>query len=371
MLSKKIKIIIIFLFLCFSAFSQKEENYKLKTVVIDAGHGGKDPGAVGKVSQEKNITLAIALKLGYYIETNFPKVKVIYTRKTDKFLALDKRAEIANTNHADLFFSIHVNASTYKSVRGTSTFVMGTHKTDENLEVAQKENSVIMLEEDYTTKYEGYDPNSPESFIIFSLVVNTFQNQSLMLAANIQEQFRTRARRVDRGVKQAGLVVLWNTTMPSVLVETGFITNKSEEKYLNSSYGQDIIASAIFRAFREYKQNLEEKKLGGEKQQQSVSNKPKEQAKAVEPSNIAFKIQIKSSLKPISLVKKNFKGLEDVEEFHQAGRYKYLIGNEPSVNDVLRLQKQVRKKFPDAFVVAFKNGQRIPYTQAVRELEGE
>lgn len=353
----------LFLTLSYNGFAQNSDKYKLKTLVIDAGHGGKDPGALGKISQEKNIALAIALKLGYYIEKNIPEVNVIYTRKTDVFVTLDKRAEIANSNNADLFISIHVDAIKNKSFSGTSTYIMGLHRTDDNLELAKKENSVILLEDNYTSKYEGYDPNSPESHIIFSLVVNTFQSQSLLLASKIQDQFRARAGRKDHGVKQAGLVVLWNTTMPSVLIETGYITNRNEEKFLNSEYGQDIIASAIFRAFREYKQ-LVESKTGLSVVNTSKNNNDKN----TDETQITFKIQIKSSNKPIAIKSENFKGLNNIEEMKQSGSYKYLVGNETSLSEILKTQSVVRKKFPDAFVVAFKNGKRIPYDQAIKEL---
>lgn len=226
-------------------------------VVIDAGHGGKDPGAVGAKGKEKHINLAVALKTGKYITDNMKDVKVIYTRDDDTYPGLAERAEIANKNKADLFISIHSNALTDKRLYGAETYVLGQTMDDANLQVAMKENSVITLEKDYETKYEGFDPNSVESYIIFSLMQNTYLRQSTEFATMIQSQFRDRVGRKDRGVRQAGFQVLWRTTMPSVLVEMGFITNAEEEKFLVSEQGQDYLASAIFRAFRDYKQTID------------------------------------------------------------------------------------------------------------------
>ena len=256
---KHIKFILIILLILSSniIFSQDTSSYKIRTVVIDAGHGGKDPGAVGSKAYEKDIALAIALKLGGYITEYIKDVEVIYTRKTDIFVELHKRAEIANSNNADLFISIHVNSGTRKSATGTSTFVMGLYKSEDNLEVANTENSVILKEDNYKNKYSGYEPDSPETYIIMNLYQNANLDKSLNFAQKIQSQFKNRAGRHSRGVRQAGLLVLWQTTMPSVLIETGFISNKTEEKFLNSTYGQEIIASAIFRAFRDYKEEME------------------------------------------------------------------------------------------------------------------
>src|SRR5512133_4358695 len=210
----------------FSLAAQDNGNgYKLKTVVIDAGHGGKDPGSPGKLTFEKDVVLAIALKLGKLIETGLPGVKVIYTRKTDEFIPLHQRADIANVNKADLFISIHANGNPNSLVTGTETLVLGLHRAGENFEVAKRENSVILLESDYHTRYEGFDPNSPESYIIFSLMQNLYFEQSINMAALVQDQFREMVQRKDRGVKQQGLLVLARTSMPSLMVETGFVTN--------------------------------------------------------------------------------------------------------------------------------------------------
>jgi N-acetylmuramoyl-L-alanine amidase len=230
---------------------------QVRKIVLDAGHGGHDPGTRGKYSREKEIALDIALELGSIIEKHLDDVEIIYTRDSDKFIDLDRRAEIANKSNADLFISIHCNAFPRKDVHGTETYVLGTHKTKDNLEVAKRENSVILLEEDYQSRYEGFDPKSPESHILFELFQNAHLQNSLDLAASIETQFKTRAGRHSRGVKQAGFWVLWRTSMPAVLVETGYLSNPSEEKDLNDEVQQSYIASAIFRAIRDYKQDME------------------------------------------------------------------------------------------------------------------
>jgi len=224
--------------------------------VIDAGHGGKDPGNSGKVSKEKDVALKLALKLGQYIEKNMPDVKVIYTRKDDRYLALDERAEIANKNKADLFICIHANSHTTTKPYGTETFIMGTHVDERNLEVAKRENSVILMDENFKERYEGFD-NSPESYILFTLTQSAYVESSLSFARKVEDQFKTKAGRLSRGVKQAGFVVLWRTMMPSVLIEAGFLSNSQEEKFLLTENGQDLIASGIYRAFKEYKSEVE------------------------------------------------------------------------------------------------------------------
>jgi len=241
-----------------SATPPPKPDFKVDVVVIDAGHGGKDPGTVGKRGKEKDITLNVALKLGNHIEKNIPGVKVVYTRKTDKFIELYDRATIANEAKADLFISIHVNAIPNKAAHsGTETYVMGLHKTESNLEVAKRENSVIMLDDNYKEKYEGFDPGSAESYILFSLTQNAYLESSLLFADKVENQFKSRVGRRSHGVKQAGFIVLWKTAMPSVLIETGFITNEKEEAFLLSENGQDLLASGIYRAFKEYKAQIE------------------------------------------------------------------------------------------------------------------
>ncbi len=235
----------------------EKRDFKVKRVVIDAGHGGKDPGTSGKYSLEKDIALKIALKTGRYIEDRIKGVEVIYTRSDDRFIELNHRAEIANKNGADVFISIHCNAISLPNVRGTETYVMGLHKSQENLNVARRENEVVLMEDDYREVYEGFDPKSPESHIIFSLYQSAHLESSLKLAAKVEKQFKTRVGLKSRGVKQAGFIVLWRTSMPSILVETGFLTNSADERNLNDELKQDYIASGIFRAFRDYKEEMD------------------------------------------------------------------------------------------------------------------
>jgi N-acetylmuramoyl-L-alanine amidase len=233
--------------------------YKVDKIVIDAGHGGKDPGTHGVFSREKDIALKIALELGRIIKQNLNDVEIIYTRNNDTFVELDDRANIANKNDADVFISIHCNSvpANQSIIYGTETYVMGQHTSEGNFEVTKRENSVILLEENYDEKYEGFDPKSPESLILFSLYQNAYINNSLNLADKIEHQFANRVGRNSRGVRQAGFWVLWRTSMPSVLIEVGYLSNSKEEKYLNDELGQVYLASGIFRAFRDYKDEIE------------------------------------------------------------------------------------------------------------------
>ncbi len=249
-----------FLFISTSFVEAPRGNgYFIRTVVIDAGHGGHDSGCLGSSAKEKHVALAIALKMGKMIEERFPDIKVIYTRKTDVFIPLFERAEIANRSKADLFICIHCNSDGKKKAAfGVETYVMGLHKSDDNLNVAKRENSAILLEDNYKKQYDGFDPNSPEANIIFSLYQNQFINQSLSFASKVQNQIDEYAGRYNRGVKQAGFLVLYKTTMPSVLIETGFLTHNQEEKFLDSEKGQNSIATCIFRAFKEYKLDIED-----------------------------------------------------------------------------------------------------------------
>lgn len=344
---------------------------RLSRVVIDAGHGGKDPGSLGAHSKEKDVTLAIALKLGNYIQTNLPDVEVIYTRKDDTFVELNERADLANRNDADLFISIHANANKNKDAYGTETYAMGLKTDEKNFEVAKKENSVITYEDNYTTKYEGFDPNSPESYIIFSLMQNKFLEHSLLFASHIQDEFREKAKRSDRGVKQAGFLVLWRSTMPSVLVETGFISNAGEEKFLLSDEGQDLIASGIFRAFKKYKEEIE---------QHSVSDKPP--AKSEQPADttiaapdtaVSFKVQLTSSSRQIGKKEDYFRKVKEafpekeIGEFQFNGMYKYTLGEFDDYKAAAAFAKEVKKKWPDAFVIAVKNRKIIPLSEVLNK----
>ncbi|MFH2095807.1 MAG: N-acetylmuramoyl-L-alanine amidase [Bacteroidota bacterium] len=345
------------------AYCDGDEGYKIKVVVIDAGHGGKDPGAVCSSGYEKDLVLDIALKVGRYIEDNIPGVKVIYTRSDDTFVELYKRAQIANDAKADVFISIHANANESAKPFGAETYVMGLDKTSGNLTVAKKENSVILQEDNYIEQYEGFDPNSPESHIIFSLYQNAYLDQSLNLSSKIQFQFREKAKRTDRGVKQAGFLVLWKTAMPSLLVEVGFISNPEEAKYLFTDEGKDHIASAIYRAFKDYK-NEQESMMEQEIQENDnniVLYQPKD--------TILFKVQIVSSDKRIPVRAKSFKGLENVCENEIDGIYKYTVGCETDYNKILVIQKDIRRIYADAFVIAMKNGKKIPLNQALKEIK--
>ena len=391
--AKLIKIFVIII-LFFDCFGQKvfadNRKYRIRKVVIDAGHGGKDPGAIGKQSKEKNITLAIALKLGSYIEKYIEGVEVIYTRKTDEFIELYRRSAIANENDADLFISIHVNSNPVSVHHGTATYVMGLNRAQENLEVAKLENSVILTEKDYQSRYEGYDPKLPESDIILSLIQSAYLDQSTLLAQEIQAQFLEKAGRKDFGVRQAGLIVLWNCTMPSVLVETGFISNAAEEKYLMSDYGQSIIASAIFRAFRSYKEDVEKKSNFEIKKDNSqidknitidnsgtvnTNDKKKDETKIIYnnekqiKTEIVFKIQIKYSVKKLEINSKKFKDFENVQETLQNGIYKYTVGSSESYTEIMKLLSDTRKIIPDAFIVAYKNGEKISIDKALTEIK--
>ena len=247
-----------------SSTTISKQGYKIKTIVIDAGHGGKDPGTHGTKLKEKNLVLKIALKVGGYIEKNLPGVKVIYTRKDDTFIPLDERANIANNIKADLFVSIHANASPSATAYGTETWVMGLDKYQKrNMDVAKRENSVILYDENYKERYQGFDPNSPESIILFELAQSAFQESSLKLASNVENQFSKRISRRSLGVKQGPFWVLWATAMPSILIEVGFLSNEKEEQFLATEANQELMASGIFRAIRDYKNEVESIKLGG------------------------------------------------------------------------------------------------------------
>lgn len=359
-----------------TAFKSINNNDK-KVVVIDAGHGGKDSGAHGLNSLEKDIVLSIALEVGTYIEKNMPHVKVIYTRTTDVFIPLHERANIANKNNADLFVSIHANSNSNTKAFGTDSFVMGSHKNKSNLEVAKKENSVIILEEDYNTRYEGFEPNSSESYIMFNMMTSNFVNQSVELASNIQDEFRDRAKRKDRGVKMAGFLVLWKTTMPSVLIETGFVSNPTEEKFLVSDEGQTYIASSIYRAIKQYITELVE----DEKEMQPTTldeikkdlitdtiNKDvqaKSEVKKDSPKETVFRVQILSSSKKIDKNTGIYKKYTDIYEYQENKMFKYTIGNYKRLLDAKEMQKHIKPSYPDAFIVAFRNGKKIPLKQAL------
>jgi len=346
----------------------------IRTVVIDAGHGGKDPGAVGKRGKEKDIALAIALKLGKYIEENIPEVKVIYTRKTDVYPKLIERANIANEAEADLFISIHVNALDNKpNTQGTMTLVLGQHRSEENFDVAVRENSVILLEEDYETVYENFDPTSAESYIMFSLMQKTYFKQSIEFGDYVQDQFRERASRKDLGVREQGLLVLAQTSMPGVLVETGFITNEEEEKYLLSQYGQEIIASAIYRGFKEYKEEIDRRSnltvvVGDEASTAGKTSLTESATPPPQPDQITFSIQLASSKNKIQTDPSSFKGYEEVMVIQDGRWFKYMVGRESNYHNALERCKSIKSDYPDAFVVASRGGRLVPLNDALEEI---
>jgi N-acetylmuramoyl-L-alanine amidase len=355
---------------------------KVDVVVIDAGHGGKDPGALGKQTREKDIVLAIALKVGQYIEDNISNVKVIYTRDRDEFVELHERANIANRNNADLFISIHANWWTNTRSSGTETYTMGASDDKRNLQVAMKENSVITMEEDYTTNYEGFDPNSAESYIIFNLMQKTFQQQSVDFAGLVQDQFRERARRYDRGVKQERFLVLWRTTMPSVLIETGFISNPTEEAYLRSREGQEYLASAIYRAFKSYKAEIEGKSLyvnnaasagqafedvpDREIRPKAILQQSTESIPAGD-SSVYYMVQVLTTTISRPLDDQSFSNYGHVSEFKVNNLYKYAVGISTSYHEIYGTLDQVQKDFPGAFIIAVRAGKIIPVEEAGKQ----
>lgn len=347
---------------------------------IDPGHGGHDSGCQGASVYEKNIALAIALKLGQFIETYLPEVKVVYTRKTDVFVELHRRAEIANKANADLFICIHCNAGP-ADAHGSETYVLGLHKTEANLAVAKRENESILLESDYKKHYEGFDINSPEGNIIFSLYQNTYLNRSLSFAAKVQKYFRSEAGRYDRGVKQAGFLVLWKTAMPSVLIETGFLTNRNEEKFLMQPENQRLMALAIFRAFVDYKNELEGTDFRPEIPGYETKDEPApaetnasretSATRAVRPAEkpeIVFRVQFYSGPQ-VNNPSERFGIREKIWWYKTSGGYAYTAGESDSPEEMKKLQDKLRKSgYPDAFVVAFNHGTRISVKEAMEIL---
>ena len=356
-------------------------------VVIDAGHGGKDGGAVGTFAKEKDITLNVAKLLGSKISNECENIKVVYTRDTDKYLTLQQRANIANRAKGDLFISIHVNSVDLNSpgrtnVAGSSVFTLGLHKTKDNLDVAMRENSVIKMEDNYTTVYSGFDPNSAESYIIFEMNQNKHMLKSINLASSIQDELTTNAGREDKGVRQAGFWVLWATNMPSVLVELDFICNPTQEKFLSSTDGQEQLANSIFNAFVKHVSN---DNSNIQRPDRKVS---KENARSIEKSiknnsiqeqttlttdftqvenndsttssdEIIYKIQILTSDKILRDNSREFKGLHPIWHYKDNRIYKYTYESTTSLQDAEVILKNVKDKFPQAFIVKFKNGKRI------------
>ena len=374
-------------------FGQRGE--KITTVVIDAGHGGKDPGAIGAISKEKDIALTVALLAGDYIKKNCPDVKVVYTRERDVFVTLNERAAIANRNNADVFISIHCNSVGSKgaSVSGAETFVLGEHKNAANLEVAKKENSAILYEEDADEQYGNFDLNSPEAYIALSLFQSEYLNQSLQLAANVQEQFSKRVGRKDRGVQQAGFLVLWKTAMPSILIELGFISNATEERFLASEQGQTYMASAIYRAFRDFKASYEgennvtvvtpqpettqptqpaqpTQETQPEPEPQPQPTQPEPQQTLSAQPKVSFKVQFATRSTEVPVTDKDFAKVPEVGVYFYNGAYRYTSGDFRTKDEAINRQAQVRKLgFDDAFVVAFIDGERATIKEAENALK--
>jgi N-acetylmuramoyl-L-alanine amidase len=366
---------------------------KVKKVVIDAGHGGKDPGCHGSFAYEKDICLSVALKLGKMIEEHFEDVEVIYTRKTDIFIELHNRAKIANDHDADLFICIHVNAGGSAAAYGAETYVMGLHKTEANLEVAKRENAAVLLEDDYQKEYEGFDPNSDEGNIIFSLYQNKYLEQSIFFASKVQHYFRNYAQRHDRGVRQAGFLVLVKTAMPSVLIETGFATHPEEEKFLAAKTGQDIMASSIFQAFIDYKQKMEGDLYAGMKKEfkpvsvfrdgqeksttqeilENVNTSTEPEIKEINndliSDEIRFRVQFLSLPQKLKISDPSLQGIKDVDIIENSGVYRYTSGNEVALQSAKDIQQQlVLKGYKDAFVVAYRGNERISVKEALEIL---
>lgn len=419
---------IILLIICWGGFSICFNTASAKdfVVVIDAGHGGHDAGAVGKISKEKNINLSVALAVGKLIENSDRNVKVIYTRKKDVFVTLQGRAQIANKNKADLFISIHTNAlAKGRIVQGTETYTLGLHRTQENLEVAKKENSVILIEDDYKTRYAGFNPNSSESYIMFEFMQDKNMKQSVQLATLVQKQFRSTARRVDRGVRQAGFLVLHATSMPSVLIELGYISTPEEEKYLNSQAGINALSRSICQAVLQYKKaqtgtasalamiepveaaveietpdiqpetTTEKAKVDTEKVKADTSRSPirsqgtsrsatpvpaGSKAKPLTTNNTeknaesqnskpVFKVQILTSSTLLKKDDRKLKGFHPVSYYKENGIYKYTYGESTNYNEILRLKNKASATFKDAFIIAFRNGKKMDVREAIQEFK--
>lgn len=366
----------ILLFLCILACSYPVIGNTINDrfiVVIDPGHGGNDPGAIGTRGKEKNINLNVARKLGRLIEDNCNDTKVVYTRKSDIFVPLHRRAEIANNAKANLFISIHTNAVAKKNsyVKGTETYTLGLHRTEENLEVAKKENSVILIEDDYKQRYAGFNPNSSESYIIFEFMQDKNMSQSVNFATLIQQNFKG-YNRTDKGVHQAGFLVLRETSMPSVLIELGYISNPSEETYLLSDKGTTDLANAIYRAFINYKGNSSKIKptTVTSNTRQEITTPKEEEEETKETSKIKFKIQILASDRVLPQNSRQFKGLNPVSWYKENGLIKYTYAEDEDYNKILKIKRKiVDPKFKDAFIIAFKNDTKININKAIKEFK--
>jgi N-acetylmuramoyl-L-alanine amidase len=382
------------LFITFFAFpSNAQKDGKTFKVVIDAGHGGKDPGCLGTYSREKDVALDVALKTGKLISENCPNVKVIYTRSTDVFVELYNRAKIANSHHADLFISFHCNANDNHSAHGVETYVMGLDKSEKNLAVAKKENAAMLMEEGYKDHYAGFNPDSPESAVMFSLYSSAYLNNSILLADKVQKNLVGVTHLLDRGVKQAPYWVLWSVSMPSILIEMGFLSNPTEEKFLTDEQHKKEIADAIYRGFASYytqmtgdrvstpeppkqepKDNKTETKddhsADNPSDNQSDKKADDETAKIantpVNPDAVRFVVQFMAVPDKIALTDKRFKDIPKVNRYYEGGLWKYTAGSESNLQSAKEILSSLKSKYPDAFVIAFKGEQKIPVSEAVK-----
>lgn len=399
------KVTLIWALMCMFVMTSLAANKRF-TLVIDPGHGGHDAGALGAISKEKNINLAVALRFGKYVEQNLPEVRVIYTRKTDVFIPLNERANIANRANADLFISVHTNAlPAGKIARGFETYTLGMHRAKDNLDVAMRENSVISMEKDYQQRYQGFDPRSSESYIIFEFIQGKNMERSVDLARMIQRGVCDGANRPDKGVHQAGFLVLGETSMPGCLIELGFITTPDEERLLNNDSRVDDIARGIYEAFAKYKNKYDKSvsvpyrakdseevnipKIVPDqepapktrvvtrgkqpKREEATPEQPKRVKKEVKKAEIAdapvFKLQIFVGSRNLRKGDAHFKGETDYDSFQEGNLVKYTLGASTNYNEIYRLRKEKLDKFPEAFIIAFKNGQKYDVNQAIREFK--
>jgi N-acetylmuramoyl-L-alanine amidase len=380
---KNVIILVLGLFFFSSAIAQTPSKLGIKTVVIDPGHGGKDPGAVGPSKvQEKDVVLSVSLKIGALIKKKYPEIKVIYTRSTDEFIGLAERAQLANKNNADLFISIHCNAADNKSAHGFESWVLGLHKSEAALEIAKKENSAILMEDGHNQKYQDFDPNDADTYIGMTVRQNIHLEQSMLLANYIQRKCVNELKRNDRMVKQAGFMVLYRAAMPSILLELGFLSYAEEEKYLASTKGQDELSLKIFEAFEQYKEYFDRKNGVTSTITNGVNNDVKNQDKdtvktsqtnsIVKPNakNIVFKVQIATSATNLECKPENFKGLKNIQKTPQGNLFKYFVGDFNTFEEAKTNQEEVRKLgYDTAFIVAFENGIKIDTKVAIEKLK--
>jgi len=376
--------------LCLAALSASSADKRF-TLVIDAGHGGNDTGALGAISKEKNINLNVALAFGRLVESRCPDVRVVYTRKTDVFIPLHERANIANRNKANLFISIHTNALPKGKIsRGLETYTLGMHRAGDNFDVAKRENSVILYEKDYKERYEGFNPNSSESYIMFEFLQDRNMAQSVELARYVQKRTCASARRHNKGVKQAGFLVLRETSMPSCLIELGFISTPDEERFLNSDGGVSSLAFGIFQAFCEYRAKYDKSvtvpfkatqyedmqpdtpsvhpgAMTAEEASPQETSAPDDTKKTADYVPPVFKVQILTSNVVLKSGSPKLKGMTDVEYYKENGMIKYTVGASENPNEMLRLRKTVLDKFPEAFVIAFRGDLKMNVSEAIKE----